>query len=509
MGTLSKPTGADFDIRESSRANTLILVAIAACVFALHLATNRQYGFHRDELQTLDDARYLDWGFVAYPPLTPFFGRLSQWLFDNSLTGARVFPALAQAFVIVLGGLMARELGGRRMAQVISAFAVAVAPVSLAAGALLQYVAFDFLWWVLLAWLVMRLIRTGDERLWLAIGAVIGLGMMTKYTMLFLVAGLAVGMIFTGGARYLKSRWLWMGVALSLLIFLANAIWQIQHHFITFDFLKYIHARDIRIGRTKYFLPEQLFVAANLLTIPLWIAGLVYYFRREGSRFQTIAWMFLVPLALFTVAKGRSYYMAPAYPMLLAAGAVWEEQWLARMKPRSSRAGAIVTITVFAIGGVLVAPHVLPITPINSKWFKASGDFREEIGWTDLAAEVGRIYHSLPADERAHTGILAANYGEAGAIGMYREQYGLPVAISGTNSYGLRGYPDPPPQTLIVLGLHRDDVDALFEQCELAGHNTNSYGVKNEESQDHPDIFLCHSLRQPWPEFWRHFRHFG
>src|SRR3954465_13296963 len=180
------------------RAATLILIAIAAGVFLLHLATNGQYGFHRDELQTLDDARYLDWGFVAYPPLTPFLGRVSQWLFGNSITGARVFPALAQAIVIVLGGLMARELGGGRLAQVIAALATAVGPVALAAGALLQYVAFDYLWWVLLAWLAMHLIRTGDERLWIAIGAVIGLGMMTKYTMLFLVAGLALGMILTG-----------------------------------------------------------------------------------------------------------------------------------------------------------------------------------------------------------------------------------------------------------------------------------------------------------------------
>jgi hypothetical protein len=494
---------------KSSRTDNYILVAIATGVFLLHLATNGQYGFHRDELQTLDDARYLDWGFVAYPPLTPFFGRLSQWLFGNWLVGARVFPALSQAVVIVLGGLMARELGGGRRAQVMAALAVAAAPVSLAAGALLQYVAFDFLWWVLLAWLVMRLIRTNDERLWLAIGATMGLGMMTKYTMLFLVAGLAVGLLLTGGARYLKSRWLWIGVALSLLIFLPHAIWQFQHHFITFDFLQFIHARDIRIGRTRDFLPEQLWIGANLFTIPLWIAGLIYYFRREGKRFRAVAWMFIVPLVLFTIAKGRGYYLAPAYPMLLAAGSVRLDQWLARLQPARSRAVTFAVIAVIAISGALMTPATLPITPIGSKWFNRSGDFREEVGWNDLAANVARIYRSLTPQERAHAGILAANYGEAGAIGMYREQFGLPRAISGTNSYWLRGYPDPPPQTLIVLGLGRDDVDSLFEHCDLVAHNTNRYGVKNEESEDHPDIFVCHNLRRSWPDFWQHFRHFG
>ena len=483
-----------------------MVLAIASVIVVLHLATNGHYGFHRDELQTLDDARYFDWGFVAYPPLTPFFGRVAQFLFGNWVAGARVFPALAQALVIVLGGLMARELGGGPLAQIVAALSIAIAPVALGSGALLQYVAFDFLWWVVLAFLVMKLQRTGDERWWLAIGAAIGLGMMTKYTMLFL-AGMAVGLALGGGVRYLKSKWLWAGVALSLLIFLPNAIWQFRHQFITLDFLKYIHARDIRIGRTKDFLPEQLWIGANAFTIPLWIAGLVYCFRQKSLR--VIGWMFVVPLVLFTIAKGRGYYLAPAYPMLLAAGAVWAEQWVLRLKPTASRSVLATTFALIAIGGALIAPIALPITPINSKWFNINGDFREEIGWQDLAQETARIYQALPAAEREHTGIFAANYGEAGAIGMYRDKYGLPRPIGWTNTYWLRGYPTPPPDKLIVLGLHREHVDALFESCTWAGHNGNSYGVKNEESEDHPDIFLCGSPREGWPEFWRQHRHFG
>lgn len=486
-----------------------VVLVMAAAMFVLHLVTNGHYGFHRDELQTLDDARFLDWGFVAYPPVTPFFGRLSQLLFGNSVAGARVFPALAQALVVVLAGLMALELGGKRKSQIISALAAAVAPVAMASGALLQYVAFDYLWWVLLAWLVMRLLRTGDARLWVAIGAVIGLGMMTKYTMLFLVAGLVVGMALSGGLRYLKSKWLWGGVALSLLIFLPNAVWQFRHQFITLDFLKYIHARDVRIGRTKDFLPEQLWVAANAVTVPLWIAGLVYYFRRDGKPLRAVAWMFLVPLVLFTAAKGRGYYLAPAYPMLLAAGAVWVERWIATMKPARSRAVLAGVLVLLGIGGALIAPIALPITAIGSKWFNINGDFREEVGWPELVSEVSRIYQTIPSAEREGTGIFAANYGEAGAIAMYRERYGLPRPIGWTNTYWLRSYPSLPPKRLIVIGLHRESADALFENCELAGRNGNPYGVKNEESEDHPDIFLCGGPRLGWPDFWRQHRHFG
>jgi 4-amino-4-deoxy-L-arabinose transferase-like glycosyltransferase len=510
------------------RTTTLILIAIAVAVFILHCLTNHQYGFHRDELQTLDDCRYMDWGFVAYPPLTPFFARLSLILFGNSVAGARVFPALAQAVVIVLAGLITRELAGRRLAQIIAALATAAAPVALAAGALLQYVAFDFLWWVLLAYFMLRLINSNDPRWWIAVGAAIGLGMMTKYTMLFLVVGVAVGVLTSDLRKHLRSRWLWIGVGVSLLIFLPNAIWQIRHDFISLDFLKYIHARDIRWGRTKDFLPEQLYVAANPLTIPLWLGGLVYlFFHREGRRFRLLGWMAVVPFVLFVIAKGRSYYMAPAYPMLLAAGSVWWERWLKsatddvgpgapaqstaaqqRLLPKFAIAATFVILT-FAF--LLAAYYVLPIPVINSDWFRKAdnGDFREEIGWTDLVAEVARIRDTLPAEQRASVAIFAANYGEAGAIGMYRDKYGLPKAISWTNTYWLRGYPDPPPETLIVLGFSREAADHFFESCTLAGHNGNSYGVKNEESSDHPDIFLCHHLKTPWPEFWKTHRRFG
>ncbi len=500
--------------QDDSRTTTGILLAIALCLLVLHIITNGQYGYHRDELATLDDAHYLAWGYVAYPPVTPFLGRVALELFGVSLRGARFFPALAQSIVVVLAGLMARELGGKRLAQIVAALAVAIAPVALAAGALLQYVAFDYLWWVLTAYFLVRLLRTEDPRLWLAVGAAIGLGMMTKYTMIFLVAGIVLGLLLTDARRYLKSHWLWVGVAVSLLVFVPNLIWQVQNHLISLDFLQHIHARDVRIGRTAGFLPDQLKVSANLLTVPLWLAGLWFYFRSpDGKRFRLIGWMFVVPLALFIIAKGRGYYLAPAYPMLLAAGAVLEERWIRSLSTGWARLVRVGTFAAIAIGGVAVAAVVLPIAPMNSAWWRfasnENGDFREEIGWPELVAEVARVRSSLPAEEQARTAILATNYGEAGAIDLYGAVYGLPKAISGVNSYWARGYPDPPPQTLIVLGLSEHYRNEHFQSCELAGHNPKPNGVKNEETEDHPDIFVCRNLRQPWPEFWQDFRYYG
>jgi hypothetical protein len=136
-------------------------------------------------------------------------------------------------------------------------------------------------------------------------------------------------------------------------------------------------------------------------------------------------------------------------------------------------------------------------------------NFAEEIGWPELVETVAGIYTALPAAEKAQTGILAGNYGEAGALNLYGPAYGLPEAISGVNSYWLRGYGDPPPQTLIVVGFSRDQAAQLFARCDLAGHIANRYNVKNEETTEHPDIFICRELRQPWPQLWPRLRRFG
>lgn len=486
------------------------LIYIAATTVVVHLITGTRFGFHRDELATLEDARHLAWGFVAYPPVTPFFGRLSLILFGASLTGFRFFAAVAQAVAVLLTGLMARELGGKRGAQLVAA--AAAVPVCLVGGSLMQYVSFDYLFWVLTAYFVVRLLKSDDPRWWLAIGSAIGLGMLTKYTMGVFALAVAGGVVLTGARHHLKSKWFWYGVAVSLLIFLPNLLWQAQHHFVSLDFLRHIHERDVRIGRTEDFLPDQL--KFTLLGFPLWLAGLYFYLvSPRGWRFRPLGWMYVVPLLLFLVLKARGYYLAAAYPMLYAAGSVQGEQWLAAM--RRSRAAVLRTLawTALLVDIVFFSIFLLPIGRVNSRWWTAAnqiqGDYREELGWEELTQTVAQIRDGLPAEDRAHLGILAGNYGEAGAINLYGERYGLPRAISGINSFWARGYGDPPPQTLIVIGLSRPFLDRNFSSCQLAGHTWNKFGVKNEETEDHPDIFLCRGLLLSWPEFWKDFQYYG
>jgi len=225
-----------------------------------------------------------------------------------------------------------------------------------------------------------------------------------------------------------------------------------------------------------------------------------------------VAWMYLIPLALFLVGKGRGYYLGGAYPMLMAMGAVVGERWVTSLSTVPRRAVEAVFFTGLVAWGLFMSAMILPVAsggPLMKFALENNGDLREEIGWDELVKTVAGIRDSLPAEQRENVRIMVRNYGEQGAIEILGPAYHLPPPISGTNSAWLRGYPVPPPSTLIVLGTSREDAEQMYTSCRLAGHNGNALGVKNEESQDHPDIFVCGPPRLPWPEFWKLYQGFG
>jgi 4-amino-4-deoxy-L-arabinose transferase-like glycosyltransferase len=493
-----------------TRSDTLLLIGIAAAVALLHILTNNRYGFHRDELQVLSDALHMDWGFVPYPPFTPFIERVGMALFGHSIVGLRMFSVLAQAIIIVVSGLMARELGGGRLAQIAAALAVATSGLPIFEATEFQYTSYDNLWWVLIAYFVIRLLKSEDPRWWLPIGVAAGVGLQTKYTMCFFLAGVFGGLLLTPARRYLASRWLWMGVALAFLIFLPNLLWQVRHDFISLKFLHYIHTRDVNQGRGGDFFVNQFWLCTNIFSVPLWIAGLVAYFR--SPRYRMIAWMYVIPLVIFAVSKARFYYLCAAYPMLIAMGAVVGAAWLASLSRAPRRVVQAVFFTGLLLAGAVLAAVLVPFAtsgPLKQFALSKNGDLREEIGWTELVAATAGVRDSLPAEQQKTYGVVVGNYGEQGAVEILGPAYHLPPPISNTNSGWLRGYPTPQPSPLIVLGLSQSYADSLFTGCRLAGHNGNSEGVKNEESEDHPDIFVCDAPRLPWPDFWREFQNYG
>ncbi len=498
----------------------LLALGWLALLTILGLLGSWHYGFHRDELNFIANARTLDWGYVEYPPLAPFFARLIIDLFGVSPIALRFSAALIMTTGVWLTGMMAYRLGGGRQAQALAMFASAVAPLAITNMRFYSYQTFDYLWWVLAAYLVIRLVQTDDPRWWLAIGAVFGLGMMTKYSIPFLIAGVVIGVLLTPLRRHLRSPWLWAGAGLAVLIFLPNLIWMAQHEWITLDFQSVTRARNMEMGRTDGFLIQQLYSCTNIITVPLWLGGLyVLFFKPEGKPYRILGWLYLAVLLLFLDMHGRFYYMAGAYPMLFAVGAsLWIRMpALTEQSPggfwRALSSGGRVYTICLVVSGLFFLIAMYPFTPRDSGLWRFSAalnpEFREEIGWPEQVNEVARIYQSLPMEEKTKTGILTGNYGEAGAIDLYGPEHGLPGVISGINTFWLKGYGDPAPETVIIVGFSQKDVESVFSDCTLAGHTPNPYNIENEETRDHPDIFVCRGIQTSWPEFWKVFRIFG
>lgn len=499
----------DIQWPQSRLSDLQLLIGLALIKFAVHLVFNNQYGFHQDALAFLANGLNLDWGYVAYPPLTPFIGRIGLELFGPSLVGIKSLAVLAQCIAMVVTGLMAKELGGDRRAQVIAALAAAIGIMSLGMSTLFQYITFDYLWWVLIFYCLIRLLKDDNPTWWLGIGIFIGLGMMTKYTMIFLVAGLALSaLIFADLRKHLFSRWLWLGVGASLLIFLPNLIWQIQHDFISIDFLNSISARDRAMGRADGFFVQQLYVNLNPVAVPLAIAGLYYLLAGDGQKFRPICIIFILTTASFAVARGRFYYTAPLYPSLLAAGAVFISNWLSHKSETVQNRLIWSGWGLFVVGAIAGMIIFVPFAPVHSAvWDLTLGihdNYYDQIGWDDLVNETAKIYEAHE-DMHQNLGILASHYGSASAFQIYGDSYDLPVAISPVNSYWLRGYGENPPDAVLTIGYEVNEIDGYFSSCDLVGKAENRYGIEKPR----PEIFLCSGLLASWETLWPELQRFS
>ncbi len=496
-----------------SEAVIVYCVAVAACL--VHFLANGRYGYFRDELYYAACGEHLAWGYVDHAPLVAVVARLSRWLLGDSLFALRFFPALAAAAKILVSGWMVRELGGRRFAQLLAGTAIFFAPIYLTFDNFLSMNAFEPVFWMLCAALAMRAVKHSDPRLWLLFGAVAGLGLLNKHSMLFFGFGVFLGLALSPERRVLRNKWIWMGGLLAFGIFLPNLVWQMRHGWPTLEILRNVtQAKNAPISPFAFIWQQALLV--HPLATPIWLAGLYFFLcAREGRSYRALGWVYLVVLTELLLLKGKIYYLAPAYPMLLAAGAVCIEK-LVREHDWSWLKPAILAPLV--VGGIIAAPLALPLLPVEamvkySKFWdveavkveqqdlgKLPQLFADMFGWEEQVATVARIYSSLPAEERAKAAIFAANYGEAGAIDYFGPLHGLPKAISAHNNYYLWGPRSYSGEVVISVGLMREQLQPLFGQIEQAATISHEYAMPSEN--DIP-VFLCRrpkmSLQRAWP----------
>ncbi|MGH2443316.1 MAG: ArnT family glycosyltransferase [Chloroflexota bacterium] len=493
---------------------TRSLVAFALATVVLHLIISGGYGWFRDELYYIEAGKHLAGGYVEFPIMVAILADLQRAVFGTSLNALHVLPALAGAGVIVLTGLMARELGGGPRAQRIAALAVLVAPGFFGADALFTMDAFDQLWWTAGAFILLRLLglrRTDlsageqDRRrrnLWLLFGVVCGLGLLTKLTILAFGLAVVIGLLLGPARRELRSPWPYVAGAMALLFLVPYVLWNAGHGWATLSFWhNYGHTEN-----TATFI-IQVILLAQPLALPLWLAGLWYLLRNPaGKAYRPLGWVFLVLCILFLAGHAKSYFLLPAFPPLLAAGGVALERRTRRVRSRL----APVAYGALVLGGIVLAPVVAPVLP--PKTFAALmpspiQPVADRFGWPQFVGTVATVYHRLPPAQQAETTLLAGNYGEAGALDLLGGRYHLPRVISPHNTYYFWGVGVTPGRVVIATDFQRPELLLYFRSVRQVAIVPSQYGIQNEEVGR--PVFLCEGLRIPWSKVWPQLKNFS
>jgi hypothetical protein len=504
----------------SLRRSNQVLSFLAICKLLIQFAGINHYGYFRDELYYIACGEHLAWGYVDQPPLIAFVAWIARHLFGTSLFATRLFPALVGAAIVYCTGRLARELGGGALAEFLAALTMLLAPAYLAFDSFLSMNAFEPLIWLLCAWIAIRIVKGADPRWWLGFGAIAGVGLQNKHTMVVFGFALVAGLLISGHGRLLASKWFWIAGALAFAIFLPNLLWEARHGWPQIEVVRNGQAfKILHISPWQFIFEQILFLQP--LALPVWLGGLGwYFFSPAGKPFRFLGWAYLIVMAIFIAFDGKSYYALPVYPVLVAAGGVALERYFAAAASRRWQAVAYAALLV--VVGLVTLPFGVPVLPVNTfirysnllpyaRSVKTERDeptelpqlYADMFGWDNMARQVARVYKGLPPGERANCAILAGNYGEAGAIDVYGPALGLPKAISGHNSYFdwvPRRYTG---ECVIVFGERADEFKDLFAEARFAGTITNSYAAVAERNVH---VYVCRNSVAPLAELWPKFR---
>jgi len=492
------------------------IVAIAKLLF--HIYFNNRYGYFRDEFDYIACGNHLAWGYVDQPPLIPFLLHICQAMLGDSLRSIRFIAALASSLLIVQAVVIVRELGGRSFAVLLTALTVALAPHYLSNGSLLGTNCLEPNLWMGCAYFVILAIQRNNPRYWVWFGVIAGLGLEEKYSIALFGFGIVVGLLLTNQRRVFLHKWIWFGGAAAFLIFLPNLLWNLHHHWPFIQLMHNIRAegRDVVLPAGQYFLQQTLLV--NPATAPIWLAGLIAFFVWPRLKpYRVLGWSYLVCYAVFFLLHGKNYYLAPIYPMLLAAGAVVIERAFTR--PRWAWLKPAIVTVIAATGAYLIPITVPVLSPTKFLAYANTLPFKlpvmehaharaalpqwyaDQFGWNEIVAETAVAWNRLAPEERLDCGIFARDYGQAGAIDFLGRRYGLPPSLSGHQTWflwGPRGYSG---NCLIVLGASKEKLERLFEHVDYVGTSAdNPYALEKQI-----EVFICRgskfgTLTQRWPK---------
>ena len=452
--------------RSSYTSFILIFVAIKV---VLNLLAMPHFGFQRDEFLHLALADHMAWGYKEVPPFIALLAKVTITLFGTSVFATRIFCTIAAGFIIWFTGLITVEFGGRKFAIALACLSLIFAPAFMASDYLFQPVVFDQLWWVITVYLVVKYINSSSVKYLYFLGVAIGVGLLTKYTMGFFAFAMLIGLLCTKQRRLLLNKHVIAAVAIALIIFLPNIIWQFTHHLPVFTHMSQLQSSQLDYITPLDFIKQQLLV--NGIALLLWLTGFFFLiFSFKLRKYQFLAFAYIAIFIFLLEMSGKDYYIFGAYPMLFAAGGFGFERWI-----KNSYTLRIIIIVLFTLPNLPLLPMLLPVLPLNQtlaffrfgsehmpvfdfavtwedhKKHPTTQDYGDMLGWDELARKVDSTYKTLTPDQQQHTIIWADNYGEAGAIHHYREQYGLPDVHSLDSSFTLWSPPTVSPDYIIYI----------------------------------------------------------
>jgi hypothetical protein len=499
-------------------ASLVLAVVAGLATLIFHVATSGAYGYHRDELYFISCAQHLAWGYVDQPPLIAVIAKAVLWLFGDSLTGIRLLPALAAAATVVVTGRLARRLGGGPLAQGLAMLALALAPFYLAVGNILTMNAFEPLLWMSAAYLFMKAESDDRATLWLALGIVVGLGFLNKYSMFFYMSSACVGIALTPQRRAFARPGFWLAVAVAVALVAPNLAWQFAHGFPQLELLHNAAAdKNVALDPVNFYLQQILMMSP--LSAPLWIAGLWFLILSPGgARLRWFGYTYVILSLLYLALQAKVYYLAPIYPVLIAAGSVVVERFV---QPR--RRLAVVYATLLLVAGLAIAPEAFPLLPLQTfiayqHTFDLRGikmekhpeglvpeQFADELGWNALIETMAAAYHNLPPQQRAQAVFLTYNYGQASALDFFGPKLGLPVALSGHNNYFLYGTRGASGNAVLAVGLDPRLLRTQWKSVVRVATYHNDYVLPDEN--DLP-VYLCTQPLRDFATWWPHVKRF-
>ncbi|NWF90457.1 MAG: glycosyltransferase family 39 protein [Ignavibacteriaceae bacterium] len=449
-----------------------IIILLALINLLIHLITTGffNYGIFRDELYYLACTKRLDFGYVDHPPFSIYILALWKLVFGDSLFAIRLIPALVSTLSLFMLGIVTKRLGGKRPAIIIAVLAFMTTPIFLGMNTIFSMNTFDFLFWITSTYFLLRIVQEENQKMWIWLGIVIGLGLLNKTSMLWLAAGILGATVFTPLRKDLKTKYPYLAVLIALLIFSPFIIWNILHDFAHLEFMQNAATRKYGGLTPISFIADQLLIL-NPLSILIWLPGFYFFFFDDaGKKVKAVVFIWIITFViLFINGHSKGEYIAPAYQILFAGGAVIIEKWsVTKAWLKYTIAIPIILASLFftPFARPLLSPesflkyqNLIGLKPPSNEGHETilPQFYSDMFGWEDLAKQVSKVYQSIPKSEQDKTVVYCSNYGKAGAIEYFSKKYNLPKVICPHNSYWFWWPMSNDYSTLIIIGGEIED----------------------------------------------------